>query len=379
MFSIPDFGREMARSLSDTARRLWRLSSLRQAIRLTLLFLIILLIAGVTALYRIDVELRPLTSFGRGVAREAQGEIFEVVASTFLWAGLAVASITLSAGLWLGLLAQRRLSRVSTCLARIASGDLATRIQPVTDKDDLDQVAAQIDKSTESLEQSVRQMRELARNIAHDLRTPVARLRAGLEEALLAAEPSIEQQSAAIETAIEQTDRIGETFNAIMRISRIEGGAGREGFTDLDLERLCREIGEIFAPVIEESGRLFTLDLHRTRPLRGDRELIIQLVANLMQNALRHTPKGTEIRLSAADLSLELADDGPGIPVPERSRVLEPLYRLDRARHSEGAGLGLSLVRAITKLHDAELKLLDNERAETGLAVRVTFPPARLA
>ena len=142
----------------------------------------------------------------------------------------------------------------------------------------------------------------------------------------------------------------------------------------MNLSELAREAAETFGPVVEDGGRQLTTDIAESAPVSGDRELLVQLIANLLQNAIRYIPKGSQITLGGRQRKLFVIDNGPGIPAADRENVLQPLFRLEHSRSSEGAGLGLALVRAVADLHEATLTLADNGRAASGLAVIVDFP-----
>ncbi len=215
-------------------------------------------------------------------------------------------------------------------------------------------------------------LRQVGYDIAHDLRTPLNRIRIALEHAAGKA-TSLDLRSDLDEATVE-LDRASQTFDALLRIAQIEAGARRESFQLLDLADILRDVHEIYAEVAVDAGKTLLLgDIH-TSPVNGDRELLLQLTVNLVENALTHTPSGTQIKLSCSPVGqgtkLVVADNGPGIPVEERERVFRRLYRMDKSRTTPGSGLGLSMVKAIAELHGAAVMLGD---ASPGLAVSVEF------
>ena len=286
--------------------------------------------------------------------------------------GLSVAAAMLVGGV-LGLRSQRRMNAVLTTLSKVAGGDLTARVHPARDHDDFDRLGRRVDETTARLEVLMRQTREFSASIAHELKTPLTRLRLHLEGELSAEGPD-DDGSGGIRAALEQVDGIIAVFDAFLRIARLEAGASKAGFEPVDLAALSGEVAEIYAPVVEDGGRWLEVKAQGPAAVSGDRVLLIQMLANLIENGMRHTPEGTTLTLVASPHELGLADTGPGIPPEERDSVTRPAYRLDRSRDQEGAGLGLSLARTIAELHGAALVLSDNPRSGSlGLYVRAAF------
>lgn len=303
---------------------------------------------------------------------ERQEELRDILAVGMRVSLLGCLVVAGLAGVWMARRAQLRLNKITNGLAVVAQGQLSTRIE-VDGNDDLSLVAERINSTTERLEQAMLDMRVQSSNIAHDLRTPLARLRAQIETAQYALiEDGQAVSEVVLETALDQIDRITGTFEALLRLSRIESGAGREGFATVELRTLIEQVTEMLGPVIEEAGQ--TLEVNVTNPaaISGDRDMLFQLLANLMQNAMRYGPKGQRIALRCHDTLLSVSDQGPGIPFADRERVLQPLYQGETTRQGEGFGLGLSLVRAIAELHGAELSLADGPNGR-GLSATVRF------
>jgi signal transduction histidine kinase len=217
-------------------------------------------------------------------------------------------------------------------------------------------------------------LRQVSNDIAHDLRTPLTRLRQDLEEAqkrdLTAAD-----LKRVIESAVGEADVLLETFSALLRIAQIEAGTRRSAFRPVDLSDVMRTVADAYAPAVEESGRALISEIADAVQVNGDRGLLSQLFVNLVENALHHTQPGTAITLRLArdpvGVVAEVADTGPGIPPDERAKVLRRFYRLERSRTTPGSGLGLSTVAAIVELHHATIELRDNK---PGLRVVIRFP-----
>ncbi len=213
----------------------------------------------------------------------------------------------------------------------------------------------------------------MSSDIAHDLRTPLNRLRINLLEAAqkLASGENPEDDLTA---ALAQGETIDQTFTALLRIAQIEAGARREKFAPVDLAALVADVADVYANVAEDAGSSLAWETHGPMWVMGDRELLTQTFANLIENAIRHCPPGTAIALAVQaegeHVTASISDTGPGIPVAERDKVLRRLYRLEKSRTTEGTGLGLALVKAVTDLHGAKLILTD---AAPGLRVIMQF------
>jgi signal transduction histidine kinase len=290
----------------------------------------------------------------------------EVLIDTFTGIGWATLAVAVLMGLGLGWRTQRRLSEITSVLGRAAEGDLTARVAPRRNRDDLDHLGQQIDETIARIQTALEQAKGFSANIAHDLKTPLTRLRIRLESALMA-EADREDD---IGAALEETDRAIAIFDAFLRLSRLESGALERRIEPVDLAALARDIAETYAPVIEDSDRVLRTEIAPIT-MQGDKVLLSQLMTNLIQNALRHTPEGSILTLVARDGAFGLMDDGPGIPEAERERVLEPLYRLDRSRGTEGAGLGLALARTIAARHGGWLGL--SEAPGGGLFARMVW------
>jgi signal transduction histidine kinase len=264
---------------------------------------------------------------------------------------------------------------VSRTTHAIVEGDLSNRVPLRGSGDEFDELAGGVNAMLDRIEDLMRSMRQVSNDIAHDLRTPLTRLRQRLEHAHRRNDP--EELHDALSNSIEQVDSILETFSALLRIAQIEAGGLASPPAPVNVSRLLAGIVDDFAPAAEDHGQRIVAKIDSGLTLSADRELLTQMVVNLVDNAIRHSPPGTEISIQAKQLEesfeLAVADNGPGIPAHERENVLRPFYRLEASRTTEGSGLGLSLVAAIAKRHHAKLSLIDNA---PGLRVAVLFPLA---
>ena len=281
--------------------------------------------------------------------------------------------LALGGGLIIGRTLLRRVDAVSRTAGAIMAGDLSQRIPVVGARDELGGLAEILNQMLGRIEELMANLQHVTSDIAHDLRTPLGRQR--LESALNNPTTGPECRSV-IEAAIDETDTMLKTFEAMLRIAQIEAGARRARFSTVDLSAVAENVADAFAAVAEDEGKRLETAIAPGVPVHGDRELLTQMLANLVENGLRHTPAGTVLttRLSkcADRVRLEVSDTGTGVPEEECTRVLERFYRLDRSRSTPGSGLGLSLVAAVAKLHGARISLEDNE---PGLRVALEFDP----
>ncbi|MEJ8561127.1 HAMP domain-containing sensor histidine kinase [Yoonia sp. GPGPB17] len=316
------------------------------------------------------------TSQGRlrlGEDVELQEELRDLLAGGMMVSLFATLIVMAVVGLWMARRSQARLNKVNVGLAAVARGDLATRIM-LDGNDDLSLLAARIDATTARLENAMMQMRVQSSNIAHDLRTPLARLRAQLESSMTEAiDYGRPVTPETLEAALGQIDRITGTFEALLRLARIESGAGRDAFNIVHLDALVAEVAEIFGPVIEDAAQSLVVECVDPLAVWGDHDMLVQLLANLIQNALRHGASHQTITIRVHGPRVIVSDEGPGIPFAERENVLQPLHQGETTRQGEGVGLGLSLVRAIAELHSADLALSDGPNGH-GMRVTIQFP-----
>ncbi|USH04951.1 HAMP domain-containing histidine kinase [Grimontia kaedaensis] len=309
-------------------------------------------------------------------------EILAVLASGFVLAGVLVSIFTVALVVVMSRISQKRINRIESVLNAAAEGDLSARTDVKYTHNDLARISVSVDDMLSRLEGSVAAMSDISANIAHELKTPITRLRHNLltlREDAERVEPNLDDAFIEeLDKALEDSQRLASIFDALLRISQIESGARRSRFMALDLNNVIETVAEIYVDVAEDAEMTLTIEKPDS-PLmiQGDRELLIQQVANLIENALRYCPAGSEIALRCGEnpengnVWLEVSDNGPGIVDEEKERVFERLYRVDKSRTDGGLGLGLSLAKAVAGLHYGHIELFD---AEPGLGVRVAIP-----
>jgi len=303
-------------------------------------------------------------------------ELEHLLLASFAWAAVIVAGLAVAGGAFLASRVQRRLDVIGETMVAVSQGKLEARIPQLGRDDDIDAVSNRINAALDQLSSLVEGMKQVSSDIAHDLKTPLNRLHMILDGAAEKAGLR-EDVSADLAEARAESSQINETFDALLRIAQIEAGARKARFVRLDLAEIVASIAEIYADVAEDDGKMLVLTgTDSTGWVTGDRELLTQLFANLVENAIRHTPPGTRIEVSLSGqaggkLAATVVDDGPGIPPHEHDKVFQRLYRLDKSRSTPGTGVGLSLVKAIADLHGASVSM---QERNPGLAAVVTFP-----
>lgn len=307
-------------------------------------------------------------------------DLREIMAGSLGWSALTVLLAALGVSAVLARRMDQRLAAVDQTMNRVAHGDLSARLDLSGRGDDLDHIATTINGALARLEGVVEAMRQVSADIAHDLRTPLNRLRIRIEAASTKSDGG-QPVADDLAAALTEADQINDTFSALLRIAQIEAGSRKAGFQPLDVANLLASVVEIYRAVAEDAGQILTAPPFDPHQINGDPELLTQLFANLIENAIQHCPPGATITCSvtetAANVGVTVSDTGPGIPVAERENVQRRLYRLEKSRTTTGSGLGLSLVRAIADLHQASLALSDNDTTTgTGLAVEIRFPKA---
>jgi len=284
-----------------------------------------------------------------------------------VWAGGAVLVLGLAGGLLLGRSVARRAAAMEAALAAVQGGDLDHRLAVGRGGDEFDRLATRINATLDRLQTLMSALREVTDDIAHDLRTPLTRLRQRLDEAARAPDP------ATIAAAQAEADRLLDIFAALLRIAQVESGTQRAGFAPVDLSAIAESVAEVYAPAAEERGQTLATTIDPGVTLTGDPALLTQMLANLVENAVRHGRSGGRIGLTVTADAVIVTDDGPGIPEAEREKVFHRFHRLDASRSTPGSGLGLALVRAVAELHGMAIMLED---AAPGLRVRVALPRA---
>jgi signal transduction histidine kinase len=346
------------------ARRGWlRLTAVDQGVPKTLMAYAEALPGGV------------VVAVGDDVRRIRQAEA--AVLRAFAWGVSATILLGAGGGIWLSQLFLYRVDAISRTAEAIIDGDLTQRVPLRGTGDDLDRLAETLNRMLDRMDKLLESVRQASNNIAHDLRTPLSRLGQHLEDARAQACAATDHQRA-LDAAKAEVDALLGTFAALLRIAEVEAGAQRAAFRRVDLSAIVATVAEAFTPSAEEAGYVVAAAVTPGIAVHGDRELLTQMLVNLVENALRHTPPGTVLRLlldkQAGRAVLVVEDNGPGVPEAERELVLRRFYRLDHSRSTPGSGLGLSLVAAVAELHGAALRLDD---ARPGLRVSVSLSLSR--
>jgi signal transduction histidine kinase len=298
-----------------------------------------------------------------------------VIVGALGW-GLAISvGLALAGGLMMTSSMVRRIEAINDTSREIVEGDLTRRIPTSGAGDDFDKLVTNLNGMLDRITGLMETVRQVSDNIAHDLRTPLTRLRSRLEIARAQPGGPDGEGRVAVEQAIEEADGLLSTFQALLRIARIEAEQRREGFAAVDLAPLLTDVAELYEPVAAERDLALAVQLPEVAPVDGDRDLLFQAVANLVDNAIKYTPPGGRIVLGLAPArdgaEVYVADTGPGIPADQRERVFDRFHRLESSRSTPGSGLGLSLVRAVARLHRATIRLTDNG---PGLRVTLVLP-----
>lgn len=297
----------------------------------------------------------------------------QVVERAMSWGMAFTFAMAMVGGIMMSRSIAKRLELINLTSQRIMKGNLALRIPERGTSDDFDQLARNLNEMLDRIEQLMVGVRHVSDNIAHDLRTPLTRLRNNLESVLLKVERDDERDLMA--SALAEADQLLGTFNALLRIARLEVGGRMASFTRFNLSELVQDAAELYEALAEEKEQPFILDVKPEIWIVGDRDLLFQTLCNLIDNAIKYTPEGGKIELKLdegeREVYLTVADSGEGIPEEERDKVFERFYRVAKSRSTPGNGLGLSLVLAVMEVHYAQIKLSDNN---PGLRVDLTFP-----
>ena len=267
--------------------------------------------------------------------------------------------------------ARRRIEGVAGTAERIIAGDLHKRLPTRGGDDPFDKLAGIVNRMLDRIESLLREIAGTGDDIAHDLRTPLTRVRASLERGRDNA-ASLGELQAVVDRAIGGLDQTLTIITALLRIAEIEQGRRREGFGEVALDAIVREVAELYAPIAEDKHLDLRVDGALASPIRGDRDLLFEAIANLVDNAVKFTPAGGAVRLAvvagAGGPIVRICDTGPGIAESEREAVVKRFYRSDKSRRTPGTGLGLSLVAAIARLHDFRLSIGGNSGCVVELA-----------
>ncbi len=318
---------------------------------------------------------------------EERERLYEIILAAGNWSTAIVIVLGLLGGFFVTRRVLHRVDAMTETTRTIMLGDLAGRLPMAGTGDELDRLALNLNEMLERIEALMRGLQEVSENIAHDLRTPLTRLHNRAEEALRSASTEPEYR-AALEATLEESNGLIRTFNALLMIARAESGQARENMTQLDAAEIAHSVAELYEPLAEEEGLAVAVDAPYPVPMYGNRELISQALANLLDNAIKYAvPAGQAGERAAAEITvrawsdsehvyLAVCDRGPGIAQPERARVVERFVRLDPSRSVPGSGLGLSLVSAVARQHGGELRFDDNQ---PGLKAVLVLPRATMA
>jgi signal transduction histidine kinase len=301
---------------------------------------------------------------------EERKRLQDIVLAAGRWSLAVVVVLGIAGGFFVTRRVLKRVDAMTDTTRTIMDGDLTGRLPIAGTGDELDRLAENLNAMLERIEALMHGLKEVSDNIAHDLKTPLTRLRNRCEEALRLAEDE-SQYRAALESTIEESDGLIRTFNALLMIARAESGQARDNMSDFDAAEIARGVGELYEPLADDRGLKLRVEAPAAATVHGNRELVSQALANLVDNAIKYAaPPGAangarpEVLVQAQSdgdrIMLTVADGGPGIPEADRGRAVERFVRLEQSRSAPGSGLGLSLAAAVARLHGGELKLEDN-------------------
>jgi signal transduction histidine kinase len=318
---------------------------------------------------------------------EERERLFGIIANAGQWSLALVVVLGLAGGFFVSRRVLSRIDAMTATAQTIMAGDLAGRLPVAGTGDELDRLADHLNAMLERIEALMRGLKEVSDNIAHDLKTPLTRLRNRCEQALRG-NANVAEYRAALESTIAESDDLIRTFDALLMIARAESGHSRDNMAEFDAAEIARDVGELYEPLAEQKGIELKVEASTAAAVRGNRELVSQALANLVDNAIKYArPNGAaadavngapaEIVVKADSegdrIMLTVADHGPGIPEADRGRVVERFVRLEQSRSEPGSGLGLSLASAVARLHGGELRLEDNQ---PGLRSIIALPRA---
>ncbi len=297
-----------------------------------------------------------------------------------LWESFgAVLFFMLLLSVTLGRAVLRRIETISMTAGNIMAGDLSQRIPVSKRRDEFDTLAQRLNSMLERIEKVLLSMREVTDNVAHDLRSPITRIRNRMEVLLLQEQRDEREYRAALEQTIRDADIMIKTFNAVLQTAQADAGTMRADLQPVDLSKLAREMGELFTPGAEDAGLTLRVECEAPVFIKGNGDLLAQAIGNLLDNAIKFSPPGGEISLelikTREKTDIIISDKGRGIPQEEYQRVRQRFVRLDAARQTEGNGLGLSLVDAIARQHGAALLFEDNAPGLRAIIRFRTAPP----
>ncbi|WP_455221665.1 sensor histidine kinase [Kaarinaea lacus] len=287
----------------------------------------------------------------------------QLIVRALLWGFAITLALALLGGVVMSRGMIRRIELINQTSRHIMAGDLSQRIPTRGTSDEFDQLTGNLNTMLDEIERLMSGIRHVSDNIAHDLRTPLTRLRNRLEQLQIDLKDNSPYKEQ-VELSIADADQLLSTFAALLRIARIEAGAHKADFKTVNLTALVRDAAELYEAVAEEKQLQFSTHIEDTVSIYADRDLLFQALVNLLDNAVKYTPEGgkvaLELKRNGKTVDITVSDTGPGIPKDERDKVGQRFYRLERSRSTPGSGLGLSLVKAVVQLHHAALLFEDN-------------------
>ncbi|MEX1081018.1 MAG: HAMP domain-containing sensor histidine kinase [Halofilum sp. (in: g-proteobacteria)] len=318
--------------------------------------------------YRVGPDSGLHLLIGRNIS--AQQSFQRVIGSAMAW-GVAISlGLAIVGGLLMSRTIARRLERTNRTAHAVMAGNLQQRVPTRESGDEFDRLGDNLNRMLDQIQYLMEGIRQVSDNVAHDLRTPLTRMRWRLERLQAGDDPDGDL----LEQSIADADSLLNTFHALLRIAEVESGSRRR-FTEVDASELIADVGELYEPVAAAHDQTLHIEADAPVHLRGDRDLLFQALTNLVDNAVKYTPAGGTLTLRVAEdgdhAAITVADSGPGVPADQRDEVLQRFVRLEAHRSSAGSGLGLSLVAAVARLHDGSLQLDDNG---PGLRVRLLVP-----
>jgi signal transduction histidine kinase len=331
------------------------------------------------------VEVVQLGGFRLLVGRdlEERERLYGIISNAGRWSFALVVVLGLAGGFFVSRRVLNRIDAMTGTAQTIMAGDLSGRLPVAGTGDELDRLADNVNAMLERIEALMHGLKEVSDNIAHDLKTPLTRLRNRCEQALRGPARDADYR-AALESTIAESDELIRTFDALLMIARAESGQARDNMFEFDAAEIARDVGELYEPLADEKGLALKVEAVASAPVRGNRELVSQALANLIDNAIKYAGPDAKLNGEPAEIvvraasegdciTLAVADRGPGIPEADRGRVVERFVRLEQSRSEPGSGLGLSLAAAVARLHGGELKLEDNH---PGLRSTIALPRA---
>lgn len=308
-----------------------------------------------------------------------EDDVIDVLATGFILSGILVVLCSSAIVIYMTRRNQAKIDRIETVLRAAADGELSARTMMSSQTNDLTRIGSTVDEMLSRLQSVVAAMSDISSNIAHELKTPITRLQYNLQtlsEMTDAHGDKLDDDfSEQLQLSLKESNRLANIFDALLRISQIESGNRRQRFETINVIDLVHTIAEIYTDVAEDASMTLTLNTQK-EPIfiQGDKELLIQQFANLVENSLRYCPQASQLTLSCHteqdNVVITMADNGPGIDDQEKQRVFERLYRINKSRNDGGLGIGLTLVKAVTDLHQGEIKLYD---CHPGLGVEIRY------